>query len=185
MLKQQVSEQQRKPTVKCFFTCAGRLEDGTVFDSTLGGLKYRDGGPGVFRPVVIRLSGYPQPGICLGLQQGIEGMKIGGQRTVKFGPALGFGDKPALAPYSIIPSGSTVQYDIELLRVSSVGPDLLMKVCGCQGHHLSAQPSSRLAKQVTSVSPPPAACPQCQGHERTHRNIGLLAAHAAPHNSQY
>lgn len=107
---------------------AGTLEDGQVFDSTKGGLKYRDGGDGVFRPVVVRLSGYPQPGICLGLQQAVEGMKIGGKRTVKVPAGLGFGDKTVLAPYAIVPGNATVQYEIELLRVSSVGPDLLVKV---------------------------------------------------------
>jgi hypothetical protein len=105
------------------------LEDGQVFDSTKGtDLKYRDGGYGVYRPVVVRLSGYPQPGICLGLQQALEGMTIGGRRTVKVPAALGFGDKPVLAPYAMVPAGSAVQYEIELLRVSSVGPDLLVKV---------------------------------------------------------
>jgi FKBP-type peptidyl-prolyl cis-trans isomerase len=116
------------------WTCVGSLDDGSVFDSTRGDtLKYRDGGFGVFRPVVIRLSGYPQPGICVGLQEALVGMKIGGRRTVKVPSTLGFGDQVALAPYGIVPSGSTVTYDIELLRVSSVGPDLLMKV-GCGSH---------------------------------------------------
>lgn len=99
-----------------------------MFDSTKGGLKYRDGGPGVFRPVVVRLSGYPQPGICLGLQQAVEGMRIGGKRTVKVPAQLGFGEQTVLAPYAVVPGGSTLQYEIELLRVSSVGPDLLVKV---------------------------------------------------------
>lgn len=31
----------------CLAVCAGRIKDtGVVFDSTLGGLSYRDGGPG-------------------------------------------------------------------------------------------------------------------------------------------
>jgi len=99
-----------------------------VFDSTRGGLKYRDGGLGILRPVVVRLSGYPQPGICLGLQQALEGMTIGGKRSVKVPAQLGFGKETVLAPYAVVPGGSTLRYDIEVLRVSSVGPDLLVKV---------------------------------------------------------
>lgn len=105
------------------------MPDGQVFDSTQAdNIRYRDGGFGVFRPVVVRLSSYPQPGICLGLQQALEGMRIGGRRTVKVPAALGFGDREVLAPYAVVPGGSTVTYDIQLLRVSSVGPDLLVKV---------------------------------------------------------
>ena len=74
-----------------------------MFDSTKGGLKYRDGGPGVFRPVVVRLSSYPQPGICLGLQQALVGMKIGGKRSVKVPAQLGFGNSTVLAPYAVVP----------------------------------------------------------------------------------
>jgi hypothetical protein len=108
---------------------AGTLGDGQVFDSTRGDdLKYRDGGYGVYRPAVVRISGSPVPGICLGLQQAIQGMKIGGKRVAKVPASLAFGDKTVLAPFAIVPGGSTVQYDIELLRVSSVGPDLLVKV---------------------------------------------------------
>lgn len=103
-------------------------DTGEVFDSTRGGLKYRDGGPGVFRPAAFRLSGAPTPGICLGLQQAVEGMRIGGTRTVLVPAALGFGREPALAPFAIVAPNATLQYEIELLRTSSVGPDMLMKV---------------------------------------------------------
>lgn len=65
------------------------------------------------------------PGFCEGLLRGIEGMKIGGTRTVRFPPSLGFGDRPAIAPYGILPAGSTVRYEIELVRLSAVGPDAL------------------------------------------------------------
>jgi hypothetical protein len=55
-------------------------------------------------------------------------MAIGGKRIAKVPASLGFGAQAVLAPYALVPAGSTVQYDIELLRVSSVGPDLLVKV---------------------------------------------------------
>lgn len=82
----------------------------------------------MFRPVVVRISGSPVPGICLGLQQAIRGMTIGGKRVAKVPATLAFGEKTVLAPFAVVPGGSTVQYGIELLRVSSVGPDLLVKV---------------------------------------------------------
>jgi hypothetical protein len=113
--------------------CSGSLEDGQVFDSTRGGFKYRDGGPGVFRPVVVRLSGSPVPGITLGLQQGIAGMTIGGKRSIKVPAQLGFGQQTVLAPYAIVPAGASLRYDIELLRVSSLGPDMLVKVRAAVG----------------------------------------------------
>lgn len=45
-----------------------------------------------------------------------------------------------LAPYSVVPAGSTLQYEVELIRLSNRGPDELTKVsymcvcvclCGC------------------------------------------------------
>lgn len=77
---------------------------------------------------MVRLSGAPQPGICEGLQQALIGLTIGGKRVVKVPSSLGFGGSPVLAPYAMVPGGSELTYDIELVRVSSVGPDLLVKV---------------------------------------------------------
>jgi FKBP-type peptidyl-prolyl cis-trans isomerase FkpA len=90
--------------------------------------KYRDGGRGVFRPLAFRLSGFPQPGVCEGLQQAIVGMKIGGQRSVLVPPQLGFGGAAVLAPYAGVPANSVLRYDVELVRVSAKGPDAMMKV---------------------------------------------------------
>eukprot|EP00882_Tetradesmus_deserticola_P028191 GHRQ01031388.1.p1 GENE.GHRQ01031388.1~~GHRQ01031388.1.p1 ORF type:complete len:230 (+),score=48.66 GHRQ01031388.1:412-1101(+) len=103
-------------------------ETGEVFDSTRGGLRYRDGGRGVFRPLAFRLSGFPQPGVCEGLQQALVGMKIGGQRSVLVPPQLGFGGAAVLAPYAGVPANSVLRYDVELVRVSALGPDAMMKV---------------------------------------------------------
>ncbi|KAF6257472.1 hypothetical protein COO60DRAFT_1229303 [Scenedesmus sp. NREL 46B-D3] len=116
-------------------------ETGEVFDSTRGGLRYRDGGRGVLRPLAFRLSGYPQPGVCEGLQQAIVGMKIGGQRSVLVPPQLGFGRAAVLAPYAGVPANSVLRYDVELVRVSARGPDEMMKgisQCSAGGASASA-----------------------------------------------
>lgn len=60
---------------------------------------YRDGGKGKLRPALITLGGPPVPGVCAGLQQGIEGMRVGGRRTFTVPPALGFGAATVLGPY--------------------------------------------------------------------------------------
>lgn len=119
------------------FHYVGKLEaTGQVFDSTRGGLMYRDGGEGVLRPVAIALGGGPVPGICLGLQQALEGMSIGGKRTVRVPAELGFGSSTVLAPYAVVPGGSSLVYEVELVRLSAVGPDQLtagISKCGQGG----------------------------------------------------
>lgn len=59
-------------------------------------------------------------------------MKVGGKRIIQVPAPLGFGPSPALAPYAIVPPGSTLKYEIELVRLSRTGPDAIMKgVSGC------------------------------------------------------
>ena len=112
----------------------GRLKDGTIFDSTRGGLNYRDGGEGKFRPVSIKLGGDPMPGITKGLETAILGMRINGKRTVSVPAELGFGSTTVLAPYAVVPPWSTIEYEIELVRLSRRGPDaLLTGVTQCGG----------------------------------------------------
>ncbi|KAK3267706.1 hypothetical protein CYMTET_23755 [Cymbomonas tetramitiformis] len=114
----------------------GRNRDGEIFDSTRGGLKYLDGGSGVYRPYIINLSGGPVPGICEGITKGLLGMKVGGKRTVRVPPSLGFGQADLNGPYGAIPGGSDVTYEIEVLRISNNGPDSLMvgiSNCGLGG----------------------------------------------------
>ncbi|EFN54462.1 hypothetical protein CHLNCDRAFT_135085 [Chlorella variabilis] len=100
--------------------------DGSLFDSTRGGQMYLDGGKGALRPVAIRLGGAPVPGVCEGLQRGVEGMVVGGRRTFLVPAALGFGGSTVRGPYGIVPGGSTLRYEVELLRLSRQGPDALM-----------------------------------------------------------
>ena len=115
------------------------LEDGTVVDTTLGGSKYFTNGnnqsinPAEARPVIVRVNGAdPVPGIPKGLKSGVEGMRVGGVRRVAVPPELGFGSSAVRSPYAIIPGGSTVTYEVTVLRLSEIGPDALFKdVAGC------------------------------------------------------
>ena len=62
-------------------------------------------------------------------------MKIGGTVSVAVPASLGFGNTSAvLAPYAVVPPGSELRYDIELIRLSRRGPDVLLKgVSQCGG----------------------------------------------------
>jgi hypothetical protein len=72
------------------------------------------------------------PGICKGLKKGIEGMRVGGVRTISVPPELGFGSTAVRSPYTVVPAGSMLTYQITVLRLSDTGPDALYKdVAGC------------------------------------------------------
>lgn len=61
-------------------------------------------------------------------------MRVGGRRTVLVPPQLGFGTAPALAPFAALPGGSTLRYELELVRLSRSGPDALVHgVSQCGG----------------------------------------------------
>ncbi|GBF91096.1 hypothetical protein Rsub_04765 [Raphidocelis subcapitata] len=129
----------------------GSIADtGVVFDSTLGlGLTYRDGGAGALRPAALRLGGSPTPGVCAGLQSALLGMRIGGRRTVLIPAELGFGGSPAYAPYAVVPGGSQIRYEIQLLRMSRRGPDAIMKgLSKC-----SQGGASATAENCTNIEP--------------------------------
>ena len=79
----------------------GKLDDGTVFDST-----DKQGGT----PATFTLS---KGSLIDGWIKGIPGMKVGGKRTLVIPPELGYGDKANGA----IPAGSTLTFDIELVDV--------------------------------------------------------------------
>jgi len=102
-------------------------ESGAVFDSTRGGLTYLDGGPGVYRPMIVRLGGGPVPGICAGLKQGLLGTRVGSVRTIQVPAELGFGSQSVAGPYAVVPGGSALVYEVEVLRLSRDGPDALMR----------------------------------------------------------
>lgn len=74
---------------------SGWLEDGTLFDSSVGG-----------EPISFQLSG-----LIAGWQEGIPGMKAGGKRRLIVPSDLGYGETGR----GQIPPNATLVFDIELL----------------------------------------------------------------------
>jgi FKBP-type peptidyl-prolyl cis-trans isomerase FkpA len=78
----------------------GKLENGTVFDTSVGK-----------QPFVFTLgTGMVIPG----WDQGIVGMKVGGKRTLIIPPAMAYGAQ-GVGP---IPPNATLTFDVELLKVT-------------------------------------------------------------------
>jgi peptidylprolyl isomerase/FKBP-type peptidyl-prolyl cis-trans isomerase FkpA len=78
----------------------GRLEDGTVFDSSVGRA-----------PFEFTL-GAGQ--VIEGWDKGFDGMKVGGKRTLTIPPEMGYG---ASGAGGVIPPNATLIFDVELLDV--------------------------------------------------------------------
>jgi FKBP-type peptidyl-prolyl cis-trans isomerase len=85
--------------VKVHYT--GWLDDGTQFDSSVGGDPF--GFPlGV---------GY----VIKGWDEGVAGMRVGGRRRLVVPADLGYGSRGA---GGVIPPGATLHFEVELLEVS-------------------------------------------------------------------
>jgi FKBP-type peptidyl-prolyl cis-trans isomerase FkpA len=80
----------------------GKLEDGTVFDSS------KNPGRDPFTVTI----GIGQ--VIKGWDEGIVGMKIGGTRTLTIPPEMGYGDRGA---GDVIPPNATLIFEVELLEV--------------------------------------------------------------------
>ena len=87
-------------TVTCHYT--GKLEDGTVFDSSL-----RRNEPFRFQLGV--------DGVIKGWAEGITGMRVGQKRLLIIPAALGYGERGA--PPSI-PGNATLTFELEVLYIS-------------------------------------------------------------------
>ena len=88
-------------TVRVHYT--GTLESGDTFDSSVGG-----------DPIE-----FPLTSLIKGWQEGIPGMKVGGKRklTIPSQVAYGAEDVKDRAGKVVIPGGSTLVFEIELLGV--------------------------------------------------------------------
>ena len=77
----------------------GQLEDGTVFDTSVGRA-----------PFSFTLGAGP---VIAGWEQGIVGMQVGGKRLLVIPASLGYG----AAGYGPIPGNATLVFEVELLSV--------------------------------------------------------------------
>ena len=80
----------------------GKLEDGSVFDSSLK----PSSGPFTFTLGV--------GSVIKGWDMGVKGMKVGGKRKLKIPAELGYGAKGA---GNVIPPNAALIFDLELLEV--------------------------------------------------------------------
>lgn len=78
----------------------GKFVDGKVFDSSIP-----RGEPFIFV--------LGQGMVIKGWDEGVKGMKVGGKRNLVIPPELGYG----MNDYHTIPGGSTLIFDVELLKV--------------------------------------------------------------------
>ena len=87
---------------KVVFNYTGKLEDGSIFDSSLS--------PGK-EPFTFTLG---VGSVIKGWDMGVKGMKVGGKRKLTIPPELGYGDRGA---GNVIPPGATLIFEVELLEV--------------------------------------------------------------------
>ena len=80
----------------------GKLEDGSIFDSSLN--------PGR-EPFTFTLG---VGSVIKGWDIGVKGMKVGGRRRLTISPELGYGNNGA---GDVIPPGATLIFEVDLLEV--------------------------------------------------------------------
>lgn len=93
-----------EPGMRIVVHYTGKLEDGTVFDSSV-----TRGQPFSFV--------LGEGRVIAGWEQGFAGMKVGGKRTLTIPPHLGYGERGA---GGVIPPNATLVFDVELLDAQEV-----------------------------------------------------------------
>jgi len=90
----------------------GKLQDGTVFDSSAAHNN---------EPLTFQLG---SQGLIAGFQVGVNGMKEGGERLIAIPPSLGYGaqDVKDASGKVIIPANSTLIFDVKLVKVQAAPP---------------------------------------------------------------
>lgn len=90
----------------------GKLQDGTVFDSSEAHGN---------QPLTFTLGAQ---GLIAGFQIGVNGMKEGGERLIAVPATLGYGSQDVKdnTGKTIIPANSTLIFDIKLVKVSAAAP---------------------------------------------------------------
>lgn len=85
----------------------GKLQDGTVFDSSAAHGN---------QPLTFTLGAQ---GLIHGFQIGVNGMKVGGERVLAIPPELGYGTQDVKDSEGkvIIPANSTIIFDVQLVAV--------------------------------------------------------------------
>lgn len=119
---------------------------------------YLDGGPAVFRPAIVSLSDSPVPGVCEGLKevnavrlgpkpplsrfaadrtllgcQGLIGARVGTVRAIDVPPALGFGSRPVVGPFAVVPANSTLTYEVQDAVPPRLASPLPRRHRNCEG----------------------------------------------------
>ncbi|MEL7239201.1 MAG: FKBP-type peptidyl-prolyl cis-trans isomerase, partial [Planctomycetota bacterium] len=84
----------------------GKLDDGTVFDSSLNARPGSRKPYGV--PLMLKLG---RGEVIKGWEIGLQGMQVGEQRTIVIPPELAYGDRDL----GVIPPNSTLTFDVELV----------------------------------------------------------------------
>lgn len=95
------------PGAKVSILYVGRLEDGTVFDSSEAHGN---------EPLVFVLG---EPGLIPGFQIGVNGMKEGGERIIGIPSSLGYGAEGVKGPDGVvvIPPNATIYFSLKLVKV--------------------------------------------------------------------
>jgi FKBP-type peptidyl-prolyl cis-trans isomerase len=99
----------------------GTLGDGKTFDTNFPGVQLNGAVNEHAKPLVFYVG---RGSVVPGLDQGVLGMHIGGERKVGIPPALGYGAEPQGDPDNpSIPANSDLHFDVKLLDIVKPGEE--------------------------------------------------------------